>query len=224
VIKARVINEHGIYSDVSISLPVLPVVLPPPAVTIAGVNTDYFPWAVWVNGANYLPSSTITVIDGNGSVWKTGINVAFHNSGHITFQLPSNSPPSGCNAAAACVIKLRVVNPDQRYGEYSLTLPAIPPAPTVSIAGVSTDFSPWAVWVNGANYQPSSTITVIDRNGSVWKTGISVAFHNAGHITFQLPSNSPPSECNALTTCVIKLRVVNPDQRYGEYSLTLPKR
>lgn len=224
-VKARVINEHGVLADVTITLPVLPAATPP-SISQIGLAESYSPWAMWVTGANFTTQSYVTLLDTNKSVWRANIPVTSSNTTSFTFGLPSNTAPSGCNLTSWCTIYLKVTNnAAQSSAEVAFSLrPVNPPAPTVSLAGVNTDYSPWAVWVNGTNYVASSTITLFDQNGSVWKSGISVAFMNTGYITFGMPANSPPSGCNATTTCVIKMRVVNPDQRYAEYSLTLPKR
>lgn len=224
-IRARVVNEFGVLSDVTIVLPALPAVTPP-SINQIGLAESYNPWAMWVTGANFTMQSYVTLLDTNKSVWRANIPVSSTNTTSFTFSLPSNTAPSGCNLTSWCTIYLKVSNNvGQSSVEVAFSLrPVNPPAPTVSLAGVNTDYSPWAVWVNGTNYVPSSTITLIDQNNSIWKSGISVAFMNVGYITFSLPANSPPSGCNATTACVIKMRVVNPDQRYAEYSLTLPKR
>lgn len=224
-VKARVINEHGVLADVTIALPALPAATPP-SISQIGLAESYNPWAMWVTGANFTTQSYVTLLDTNKSIWRANIPVTSSNTTSFTFTLPSNTVPSGCNLTSWCTIYLKATNnAGQSSAEVAFSLrPVNPPAPTVSLAGVNTDYSPWAVWVNGTNYLASSTITLIDQNGSVWKSGISVAFMNTGYITFGMPANSPPSGCNATTTCVIKMRVVNPDQRYAEYSLTLPKR
>lgn len=225
VIKARVVNEFGVFSEVSITLPALAVSVPP-SISQIGISDSYTPWAMWIIGANFTPQSYVTILDTNRSVWRANIPVTSTNTTSFTFSLPSNTAPSGCNLTAACTIYFKVSNNSgQSSAETPFSLrPVSPPPPTVTNAAVNTDFTPWAVWVLGTNFLPSSTITLLDQNASVWRSGINVTYMDSGYITFGLPSNSPPSGCNATSLCVIKLRVVNPDQRYAEYSLTLPKR
>jgi len=218
----KIRNEYGQEGTGSFTMPSANIF--PPSVSSAGANTDYSPWAVWVNGNNFTRASTVTVYDSNNQVWGAGAGFSFNNSTLVTFSLPSNIPPSKCNLTTTCTLTFKIRNEYGQEGTGSFTLPSanIFP-PSVSSAGTNTDYSPWAVWVNGSNFTRNSTVTLFDINNQLWGAGVGFSFNNSSLVTFTLPSNSPPSRCNQTASCTITFKVRNEYGQEGAGTVSLPK-
>lgn len=193
------------------------------------VETSYTPWAIGVRGSGFKSNAVVELYDNNGSFWSNAIGYAFTDATFISFQLPQNVPPSKCNVSGSCTITAKIKNPFTYAGntEYAVTSLSInlpkAPSPSIDSTGVTTSYNPWAIWVLGKNFTQSSHIEIFDSNGSTWSANTSLAFGNSGYVTFQLPSNIPPSRCNVGKTCSIRFRVVNEYGSYAESSVTLPK-
>jgi hypothetical protein len=86
-----------------------------------------------------------------------------------------------------------------------------PPPPVISADGVTTSYSPWAVWVNGSYFSTTMVAdltdpNVADPNHRFWASGLPTVYGNGGFISFSLPANQPPSQCNAgASPCTISL-------------------
>lgn len=199
-------------------------------VTQIQVVTTYSPWAVGIRGSGFQKDASIDIYDTNGSFWSTAIGYAFADSGFISFQLPTNVPPSGCNLRGNCTITAKINNPFSYNGgtQYatttiSITLPKVA-SPSINYVELNKSFSPWAVGLKGSNFTPASHVAVYDYDGSLWSGNTNnMAFGNTGFITFQLPNNVPPSRCNIGKSCTIKFRVINEFGGYAENKVTLPK-
>lgn len=97
-----------------------------PKIESGGVNKNYQPWAVWLQGKNLSPFLKAQLFDG-GNRWGSDLPVTLsEDHSWLSFQLPSNSPPSECNSTNACSIAVRLL--DTRSGLSSdfffLSLPA----------------------------------------------------------------------------------------------------
>lgn len=94
-----------------------------PAITGAGVVQTYNPWVVWVTGGNFQLTSTVKVYDSNGTFWANGVGMAYGSATNLSFSLPSNTPPSGCNRNTSCTIFVEVANGPYTSNRYAFSLP-----------------------------------------------------------------------------------------------------
>ena len=95
-----------------------------PLIDDAGIDTGYDPWAMWITGANFTPTLKAQLYDTTGTQWASGCSVVFGHNTFVSFQLPANSPPSGCNVNKTCRIQLHLTDKDSQYDEIAVTLPA----------------------------------------------------------------------------------------------------
>lgn len=188
------------------------------------VEKSYFPWAIGLRGSNFKPGTRVEIYDGNGAFWALGVGYAFNSSDRVSFQLPKNTTPSGCNANQACQIKVRLINPDGAssgaYTEIAVTLPTS--KVLITNHEVIPAYHPWAIGLVGSGFEPSTSIELYDSNGKFWALGKDYAFNNTGRVSFQLPTNVPPSKCNLNGSCNIKVRVSNVPGGYTDLSVSLP--
>ena len=178
-----------------------------PNVQSGAVVTSYAPWVVAAFGTGFSSDMVATVYDRNGSVWGTsnGVDLA-SDGGSVSFSLPSDVPPSACNASGPCTVTVSLRDPYSSFApaSFNVTLPKVALSPTVSTAGVSTAYSPWAVAVTGSDFSDTLRATTYDANGSVWATDVPVAVSSVYKtLSFRLPSNTPPSGCNVSAPCTI---------------------
>lgn len=188
------------------------------------VEKSFFPWAIGLRGSNFKPGTRVEIYDGNGAFWGLGVGYAFNSSDRVSFQLPKNTTPSGCNANQACQIKVRLINPDGAssgvYTEIAVTLPTS--KPVITNHEVVPAYHPWAIGLVGSGFEPSTTIELYDSDGKFWALGKDYAFNNTGRVSFQVPTNVPPSKCNLNGSCNIKVRVSNAPGSYTDLSVSLP--
>lgn len=188
------------------------------------VNKSYYPWAIGLRGTNFKPGTRVELYNANGSLWALGQAYAFNSSSRVSFQLPTNTLPSGCNANQACQIKVRLINPDgassNSFTDVSVLLPTS--KPYVSSHEVVPAYQPWAIGLVGTGFEPNTKVELYDSNGNFWALGKNYAFNNTGRVSFQLPTNVPPSGCNLISSCNIKVRVSNSPNAYAERTVTIP--
>jgi len=92
--------------------------------TAGGVVTSYTPWAVWASGEGFL-SGYANVFDNNAQ-WGGDLPLTIANDGSfVSFKLPSNAAPSGCNTGKSCTIKIQVTRSTGETSNFiNITLPA----------------------------------------------------------------------------------------------------
>ena len=97
---------------------------PPLTLTAGGVVTSYTPWAVWASGEGFL-SGYANVFDNNAQ-WGGDLPLTIANDGSfVSFKLPSNAAPSGCNTGKSCTIKIQVTRSTGETSNFiNITLPA----------------------------------------------------------------------------------------------------
>jgi hypothetical protein len=89
----------------------LPKVSLRPAIAAATTVTSFSPWAVAVTGTDFSTTLRATLYDRDGSVWKSDLRVLVSpDYGTLTFRLPANRPPSGCNASGPCTISVKLTD------------------------------------------------------------------------------------------------------------------
>lgn len=96
------------------------------------------------------------------------------------------------------------------------------PNPIITNAGVSFNYSPWAVWVLGENFTRDMKVRVYDQ-GNIWDSEQPFVFGETTSGSFQLPSNTPPSNCNQTLHCQIEIQVVGPSgASSNRFTVTIP--
>ncbi|MBI4396743.1 MAG: Ig-like domain-containing protein, partial [Elusimicrobia bacterium] len=103
------------------------------------VVTSWDPWAVSVSGKNLNAHIKARLSDQGGAAWGGDIGTTIASDyTWLSFQLPSNVPPSGCNISGPCNIDLVLVDTMSNLTSDSmpLTLPQAPDAtpPEVSLS------------------------------------------------------------------------------------------
>jgi len=97
--------------------------------------------------------------------------------------------------------------------------------PKISAGDVVTTFNPWAAWVRAVNLGASMDVNLWDQ-GQFWGKGTGIALDWKNDlITFSLPSNNPPSQCNANGPCTIEISIaeIGSGLTSPRFSLTLPQ-
>lgn len=206
---------------------------PLPNITSAGPVLTYTPWAValgtdgLISNTSPNPNIVIRLYDG-GREWGGDIPFVIGDTKKWgSFSLPADIPPSNCNIGKTCTIDIKLYNKANNTSSntYVLTLPQAGQSINITVAGVSRDWTPWAVWV-GASSTTEDTIVQIFDQGSKWGDDQPLANGKSGTGgTFSLPANSPPSNCNRDGECQVGIRLL--DRTKGiisnTYSLTLPQ-
>jgi hypothetical protein len=92
------------------------VAVPPsgslPVISETRVGTTTNPWGLAVIATNLTSTVKVRLIDIDGKQWGSdkGVSLGDYNGGKYTYsQLPSNSPPSGCNVGKTCTISVYIV-------------------------------------------------------------------------------------------------------------------
>lgn len=94
-----------------------------PSITNAGLNTDYNPWAVWFLGEHITPELKVRIFD-QGNQWGHDTQIVYGDPNSGTFQLPSNSAPSGCNSTSSCDIQIQLINGNFVSNNFTLNIPS----------------------------------------------------------------------------------------------------
>jgi hypothetical protein len=91
-----------------------------------GIVMSYNPWVVWLSTAGVVHGTTARLY-ANGNFWGTGIGHATPASNSMSFQLPSNAAPNGCNLNRTdCNFEIEIVHPNGgRSAKYKMSLPAV---------------------------------------------------------------------------------------------------
>lgn len=191
---------------------------------------------VQASGSNFKNGTTVELRDTNGSLWAS-VPVSYINAKAVNFSLPDLTPPSRCNKNSNCTIKARFYNPDGKndgiYTEVSVNLVNLANAsePTIGAVKVSSASSPLTVTLDGVSFQLDSTVDVYDTNGNYWNKG-GYGFTNSSSVTFRLPADTPPSNCNRDGPCqlsaVLKSYYLYSKQGLKDYvekriTFTIPK-
>jgi hypothetical protein len=209
------------------------VTVPVPVITAAGLNPNYSPWAIWVQAHNLGTSMKAWVFD-IGVRWGGDLEVvmAADKSG-LTFTLPSNQAPSGCNSYGnTCAINVVIVDKttNAMSDSFPVTLPGLigPPsasleAPVMNAGGVVQSYHPWAVWMSGRNVSALTKVQ-LSVNGVRWGDDLDFVCGSPTGGSFSLPSNQAPNGCNFKQSCNVS--VVLTDGRSGKtgpaFSLPVP--
>jgi hypothetical protein len=124
----------------------VPLTLPAYAYVITGdgVSTSYNPWAVWVTGPYFTRTLVARLTDVSGQRWGGDIPTVYGSSTNVTFQLPGNTPPSGCNINTLCAISLTLYDTTDgaSSNSASLTLPESPLV-VVNVSGGGQFYTKW---------------------------------------------------------------------------------
>lgn len=100
------------------------------------INTSFNPWVVSLTGTNLNANNgpfTARIFSSNGTLWQDNISVA--QSSFVSFSLPSNTGPNGCNIGiSTCQIQVQIQQTSSGIlsNKYTLTLPAVEPTPTMT--------------------------------------------------------------------------------------------
>lgn len=200
----------------------LPLSRPKPEISAIYLNQGYSPWAVGIAGNNLQQAKSVVLLD-QGDEWREVPVTSYPN---VTFSMPANSPPSACNTNSSCKIQVMIKD---SYGQLSkpfvLDLPSIQPAPVLQSASVNTSYSPWAVGVSGTSLSNDLKARLLD-GSQQWGGLIQTFLSGDGtFVSFSLPSNTPPSNCNLTSPCSIRVQLVTINgTETNSISLELPKR
>jgi len=112
-----------------------------PKIESGGINTQYQPWAVWLIGKNLNSNLVVQLFDGS-STWGGNRSITLStDETWLSFQLPSNIPPSGCNIGNSCTISAMLI--DQNSGlssnKFPLTLPNTTTTTSQTITTTTTE-------------------------------------------------------------------------------------
>ena len=226
-ITMKTSSENGVSAAMDLVLPQIFVFDRGPVISRAGVNMDYEPWVFWVLGSYFTPTARVILFDADpsGTQWGDPIPVSFGGETGISFQLPSNIPPSRCNVGRSCVIKMKITTEFGTSATADLKLPVEfvnAPPPSIQRLGVVTDYDPWVVWVNASYCTRNSTVTLIDADNTQWGDPIPVDYSDETGVNFQLPANIPPSRCNDGRSCIIKMKITTEFGTSATADLKLP--
>lgn len=196
-----------------------------PRLTGQGVNKEYDPWAAWITGTNLSSNYKVRLVD-NGTQWGSDASITLSaDKTFISFSLPGKTLPSGCNKLAACDIEVKLVDSQgQATPSIKLTVPKSPSLQaTITNAGVTTTYSPWAIWVTGTNLSSDLKAKVID-NSQPWGDPIAVSLAaDSSFVSFGLSGNNPPSNCNQVRPCKIQVQLANSENvGSNNYEVELP--
>jgi len=123
-----------------------------------------------------------------------------------------------------------ITNPDSSLKESARALRALlsssPLMQNITSAGINTAFQPWAIWVVASNLESSYTVHLFDTNGTVWAQNVGIVLAgDKSWMSFQLPANIPPSQCNIGSGCAIRVQIVAPTSSnnvYNPFTINLP--
>lgn len=101
----------------------------------------------------------------------------------------------------------------------------LPEIMSVTTTGTTISFDPWVVWAKGVNITNAQTATLFDQDGKVWGENLAVTVNRAsGLISFGLPSNSPPSQCNKNAPCDLSYILADSTGRQSRrVTLSIPR-
>ncbi len=96
------------------------------AILNGGVVTSYNPWVIWLSTAGVVPGTTARLY-ANGIFWGTGSGYATPGSNSMSFSMPANAAPNGCNLNRTdCNFEIEIVHPNgSRSPKYKMGLPAV---------------------------------------------------------------------------------------------------
>lgn len=96
--------------------------------------------------------------------------------------------------------------------------------PIITNSVLNTQTNPWSIKINGTHFRDDQMVRVFDNDGIRWiKNNISLKNPIAAII--QLPSNTPPSNCNLTKKCQIKVDIIDPTTKLisNQINIILPK-
>jgi hypothetical protein len=96
--------------------------------------------------------------------------------------------------------------------------------PNITTSVLNTQTNPWSIKIHGTHFRNDQTIRIIDIDGKRWTKNI-ISLPNFLTAIIQLPSNNPPSNCNLIKSCQIKLDIVDPTTNLisNQININLPK-
>ena len=97
----------------------------------------------------------------------------------------------------------------------------------ITNAGVNTSYAPWAIWLQGQNVTSSMQVQLKDpqaAQNSVWATVPLVYASDGSGGTFQVPTDTLPSQCNTKgQTCAMAISLVDESGNSSNaYSISMP--
>ena len=81
-------------------------------------------------------------------------------------------------------------------------------APTVASAGVSTAYTPVAIWVQGSNFTASTRVYLTSMDNKPWSAQLVPVIASGGSVvTFTVPDTIAPDDCNLQSSCNIQINL-----------------
>jgi hypothetical protein len=211
-----------------------------PVISSAQAITTYNPWAVSVTATNLRPDIYARLIDKEGNIWGNDILTTLAtDKTWLSFRLPNNTAPSGCNSNFSCTIQVLLYDPitgissdahdlilnqsitpptSDSPRSFSYSLP--PDLPTITNSFINPSYNPWAISANTKNIQTPPVIYLYD-NLELWRADIPTSLAtDKTWLSFRLPSNTTPSGCTG-PGCLVSMRTLT-TQGSCRFSNSLP--